>query len=503
MRKIKMGKQKPNIILIGAGVMSATLGALIKELAPDWKITIFEKLGKAGEESSNEWNNAGTGHAALCELNYTPEQKDGTINIGKAIKINEQFQLSLQFWSHLVKSKLIKDPKEFIMQLPHMSLVHGENNVDFLKRRFEALCDHPLFEGMEFSNDLETLKEWMPLVMEGRNVDQPMAATKIDYGTDVNFGELTRKLLDNLSNQGVKIKYNHTVQDIVRSDDGSWEIKVRNYLDDTLEYHNATFVFIGAGGGALHLLQKSGIKEAKGIGGFPVSGLFLVCDNPDVVAKHHAKVYGKAPVGAPPMSVPHLDTRLINNRKSLFFGPFAGFSPKFLKTGSNMDLLQSVKPNNFTTMIAAGAKNFPLTKYLVEQVMLSKEKRMEALREFVPEANDDDWELVVAGQRVQVIRDTDDGKGTLKFGTEVISAGDGSIAALLGASPGASTAVAIMLELLEKCFPEYIQEWEPKIKEMIPSYGESLAENPELVREIHATTAQLLGFDHVKEITLN
>src|SRR5690625_4308911 len=284
MRKIKMGKQKPNIILIGAGVMSATLGALIKELAPDWKITIFEKLGKAGEESSNEWNNAGTGHAALCELNYTPEQKDGTINIGKAIKINEQFQLSLQFWSHLVKSKLIKDPKEFIMQLPHMSLVHGENNVDFLKRRFEALCDHPLFEGMEFSNDLETLKEWMPLVMEGRNVDQPMAATKIDYGTDVNFGELTRKLLDHLSNQGVKIKYNHTVQDIVRSDDGSWEIKVRNYLDDTLEYHNATFVFIGAGGGALHLLQKSGIKEAKGIGGFPVSGLFLVCDNPDVVA---------------------------------------------------------------------------------------------------------------------------------------------------------------------------------------------------------------------------
>jgi len=243
----------------------------------------------------------------------------------------------------------------------------------------------------------------------------------------------------------------------------------------------------------LHLLQKSGIPEGKSIGGFPVSGLFLVCKKPEIVEQHFAKVYGKAPVGAPPMSVPHLDTRFIDNKASLFFGPFAGFSPKFLKTGSNMDLITSVKPNNLVTMAAAGVKNMSLTKYLINEVMLSKEKRMEALREFVPNANSEDWELVVAGQRVQVIKDTDSGKGTLQFGTEVISSADGSIAALLGASPGASTSVSVMLEVINRCFPDRMSEWEPKIKEMIPSYGESLSTNPELIRDIQTTTTRILS----------
>lgn len=210
------------------------------------------------------------------------------------------------------------------------------------------------------------------------------------------------------------------------------------------------FVFIGGGGGSLPLLQKTGIPESKHIGGFPVSGLFMVCKNQKVVEQHHAKVYGKAKVGAPPMSVPHLDTRYIDNKKALLFGPFAGFSPKFLKTGSNLDLIGSVKPNNVLTMLAAGVKEMGLTKYLIQQVMLSHEKRMEELREFIPNAKSEDWDIVVAGQRVQVIKDTDaGGKGTLQFGTEVVSAADGSIAALLGASPGASTAVHVMLEVLE------------------------------------------------------
>jgi malate dehydrogenase (quinone) len=486
-------QKKTDVILIGAGVMSATLGSLLKELAPEWEIKVFEKLAKAGEESSNEWNNAGTGHAALCELNYTSEKPDGTIDVSKAIKINEQFQLSMQFWSYLVNSNLIRNPQDFIMPLPHISLVQGEQNIEFLKKRFKALSNNPLFQGMQFSEDTEKLIEWFPLIMEGRNLNEPIAATKIDSGTDVNFGALTRMLFDHLKSESVEVNYKHSVKNINRTSDGSWEVKVHNMDSGEIEYHSAKFVFIGAGGASLPILQKTGIPESKHIGGFPVSGLFLVCNNPEVVEQHHAKVYGKAKVGAPPMSVPHLDTRYIDNKKSLLFGPFAGFSPKFLKTGSNFDLIGSVKPNNLLTMLAAGTKEMALTKYLIQQVLLSNEKRMEELREFIPNAKSEDWDIVVAGQRVQVIKDTEAGKGTLQFGTEVVSAADGSIAALLGASPGASTAVHVMLEVLEKCFPQHINEWEPKIKEMIPSYGVSLVENPELFQKIHTSIAETLG----------
>lgn len=492
---------KTDVILIGAGIMSATLGTLLKELVPDWKITVFEKLSNAGEESSNEWNNAGTGHAALCELNYTVEKPDGSVDISKAIQINEQFQVSMQFWSHLVKSKLIHNPEDFIRQLPHMSLVQGAQNVTFLKKRFEALSKNPLFQGMEFSDDPKKLLKWIPLVMQDRRSNEPIAATKIDSGTDVNFGALTRMLFDHLQSKNVDMNYKHSVNDIKRTKDGLWELKVQNLDSGTVKRHTAKFVFIGGGGGSIHLLQKSGIPEGKHIGGFPVSGIFMVCNNPEVIAQHHAKVYGKAKVGAPPMSVPHLDTRFIDNKKSLLFGPFAGFSPKFLKTGSMFDLVTSVKPDNLLTMLSAGAKNMALTKYLIQQVMLSKEKRMEELREFIPNAKLEDWDLVVAGQRVQVIKDTEDGgKGTLQFGTEVISAADGSIAALLGASPGASTAVFVMLEILTKCFPEHIKEWEPKIKEMIPSYGVSLMANPEFLHKIHNSTARTLGLNKKKPV---
>ncbi|WP_407269424.1 malate:quinone oxidoreductase [Radiobacillus sp. PE A8.2] len=492
---------KTDVILIGAGVMSVTLGSLLKELAPSMDIKVFEKLGKAGEESSNEWNNAGTGHSALCELNYTSEKPDGSIDCSKAIKVNEQFQVSKQFWSFLVNRKLISNPQDFIMPIPHMSLVQGEQNVTFLKKRFEALSNNPLFQGMEYSDDLEKLKEWIPLVTEGRTSEEPIAATKIDSGTDVNFGALTRKLFDHLKNENVDIRYKHTVKNMKQTSDGSWELKVQNDSGN-VERHRAKFVFIGGGGGSIHLLQKTGIPESKQIGGFPVSGLFMVCNNPEVVAQHHGKVYGKAKVGAPPMSVPHLDTRFIDNEKSLLFGPFAGFSPKFLKTGSLFDLITSVKPNNLFTMLAAGAKNMSLTKYLIQQVMLSKEKRMEELREFIPNAKSEEWDLVVAGQRVQVIKDTvEGGKGTLQFGTEVVTSADGSIAALLGASPGASTAVHVMLEVIAKCFPDRIDEWEPKIKEMIPSYGKSLMDNPELLQEIQQSTADTLGLSEKEQVS--
>ncbi|MGW7159809.1 malate:quinone oxidoreductase [Paenibacillus taichungensis] len=498
---MSQGQTSTDVILIGAGIMSATLGTLLKQLAPDWNIKVFEKLASAGEESSNEWNNAGTGHSALCELNYTVERPDGSVDISKAIKVNEHFQISRQFWSYLVKSNLIRNPRDFIMPLPHLSYVHGEQNVLFLKRRFEALSKHPLFVGMEFSDNKKKLAEWIPLMMKNRTGNEPIAATKIDSGTDVNFGALTRMLMEHLKSQNVDIHYQHSVKNMKRTSNGSWELAVKNLKSGTVERHTAQFVFIGAGGGSLHLLQKSGIPEGKHIGGFPVSGIFMVCKNPKVVEQHHAKVYGKASVGAPPMSVPHLDTRFIENQKSLLFGPFAGFSPKFLKTGSNADLITSVKLHNLLTMLAAGVKEISLTKYLIQQLMLSKEQRMAELRDFVPDAKSEDWDMVLAGQRVQVIKDTaQGGKGTLQFGTEVVTAADGSIAALLGASPGASTAVHVMLEILQKCFPQHMDAWEPKIKEMVPSYGESLVDNLSLLNQVHASTARVLGLTAEKSV---
>ena len=490
---------KTDVVLIGAGIMSATLGTLLKELSPDWNIRVFEKLDKPGEESSNVWNNAGTGHAALCELNYTKEQSDGSIDITKAINVNEQFQVSKQFWSYLVNRNLIENPSDFIMPLPHMSFVRGKENVEFLRKRYQKMSAHPLFRDMQFSDDPAQLMQWIPLMMKDRDLNESVAATKIDTGTDVNFGEVTRKMFDHLENENIEVNYSHSVEDIKRTSDGDWEVKVYDNAKGRIEYHTTDFVFIGGGGGSLHLLQKTGIPESKNYGGFPVSGLFMVCNNPAVIEQHYAKVYGKAKVGAPPMSMPHLDTRFIDNQRSLLFGPFAGFSPRFLKTGSMLDLLTSVKTDNVVTMSAAGVKNASLTKYLIEQVISSKEQRMAELREFIPDAKSEDWDLVTAGQRVQIIKDTDAGKGTLQFGTEVVSSSDGSIAALLGASPGASTAVHVMLEVIERCFPEHVKEWEPKIKEMIPSYGVALAEHPELLQEIHTSTDRALGLNGKEE----
>ncbi|WP_280522694.1 malate dehydrogenase (quinone) [Marinococcus halophilus] len=489
-----------DIILIGAGIVSATLATLLKKLEPEWRITIFEKLDSAGQESSNEWNNAGTGHAALCELNYTPEQPDGSLKTGRAVEINEQFQISRQLWAHLVDQGDLQNPEEFIRPLPHISFVYGQDHVNFLKKRFEALDGHPQFQGMEFSEDPGQIRQWIPLMMEGRDSDEPIAATKVDHGTDINFGELTRQMLASLEKQSnVEIRYNHSVDDIAQRPDGTWEVKVRNHQQETLEEHTASFAFIGAGGGALPLLQKTGIPESKHIGGFPISGEFLVCDNPEVVQKHHSKVYGKEPEGTPPMTVPHLDRRHIEGRDTLLYGPFAGFTPKFLKQGSPMDLFGSVKPTNVLTMLAAGAKNTPLLKYLAQQLSMTKEHRMEELRNFVPDASSEDWELLVAGQRVQLIEDTEEGgRGALQFGTKLIHAEDRTMAALLGESPGASVSVSIMLEVLNKCFPDHLEAWEPKLKEIIPSYGKSLEDNPELLDMVHDSTSRTLKLTALK-----
>ena len=486
---------KTDVILIGGGIMSATLGTLLKELTPDKEIKVFEKLNQPGEESSNVWNNAGTGHSALCELNYTKEGKDGSVDISKAIKINEQFQISKQFWAYLVRTGQLENPENFIQSVPHMSFVKGTNNIEFLKRRVESLQKNVLFGKMEISEDRNKIAEWVPLMMEGRTDDEPVAITYDETGTDVNFGALTKKLFSNLQQKNVEIQYKHEVLDIKKQSNGTWLVEVKNLTNNQVTTYETDFVFIGAGGASLPLLQKTGIKESKHIGGFPVSGLFLRCKNPDVINRHHAKVYGKAEVGAPPMSVPHLDTRFVNGERSLLFGPFAGFSPKFLKTGSYLDLIKSVKPNNIVTMLSAGVKEFDLTKYLVSQLMLSNEERVDDLRVFLPNAKDEDWEVITAGQRVQAIKDTKDAKGNLQFGTEVITSEDGTLAALLGASPGASTAVDIMFDVLQRCYKDDFKSWEPAIKEMVPSFGLNLSEHEDVY---HAVNKEIVKYLKVK-----
>ncbi|BCU51436.1 malate dehydrogenase (quinone) [Staphylococcus auricularis] len=487
--------QSKDVILIGAGVLSTTFGTLLKHLAPDWNITLYERLDRPAIESSNESNNAGTGHAALCELNYTVEQKDGSIDIEKAKEINQEFEISKQFWSYLVQNKEIEDPQAFIRPLPHISFVMGRRDVSFLKRRFETLSQHPMFEGMEYTEDKEKLAQWMPLMMQGRDSNVPVAASKIDYGTDVNFGELTRQMAKNLSESDhATVHYRHEVVGFNQRKDRKWEVRVKDLRDNTVETHITDYIFIGAGGHAIPLLQKTGIPESKHLGGFPISGAFLVCRKPEVVEQHDAKVYGKEPPGTPPMTVPHLDKRYINGGISLLFGPFAAIGPKFLKNGSNLDLFKSLNSSNLLTMASAGLKNFPLVKYSIQQVLMKKEDRMKELRRFVPDARDEDWELHIAGKRVQVIKDTKDhGRGFIQFGTEVVNSQDHSVIALLGESPGASTSVSVALEVLERNFAQY--GWSDKIKEIIPSYGESLITDTKLMHKIRKQTNKTLQLD--------
>ncbi|MNF26870.1 Malate:quinone oxidoreductase [compost metagenome] len=492
-------RSNSEVVLIGAGIMSATLGVILKELQPDIKIDIFERLDIAAAESSDAWNNAGTGHSAFCELNYTPENEDGTINPKKAISIAESFEVSRQFWAYLVQQNKVSSPEDFIKSIPHMSFVWGDKNVAYLKKRFETLQSNALFKDMVFSTDFSQIKEWMPLVMEGRDESGKFAATSMEIGTDVNFGELTRSMFNYLTKlEGVTMHFNHEVRKMKQREDKSWRIKITDLASGQKKKVYTKFVFIGAGGGSLPLLEKANVPEGKGYGGFPVSGQWLKCTNPEVIAKHEAKVYGKASVGAPPMSVPHIDSRMINGEKALLFGPFAGFSTRFLKNGSYSDLPLSIKVDNIIPMVVAGYKNIPLTKYLIEQVRLKPKDRINALREYVPNARSKDWKIERAGQRVQVIKKDEKEGGVLEFGTEVITTADGTLSVLLGASPGASTAVSIMIDLVGRCFKEKLEtaEWQEKLKMMIPSFGQTLNDNPVLLDEIRKNTGEVLKLNN-------
>ena len=477
--------EQVDIVLIGGGIMSATLGVLLKDLRPDATIALFERLDRVGAESSDAWNNAGTGHSAFCELNYTPPAEDGSVPITKAVSIAKAFEVARQLWAAWARRGVL-DPSTFLHSVPHLSFVRTADDVAFLRKRYDALTAHPLFAGMQWSDDPEQLAAWMPRMMEGRDPAQVVAATYMEAGTDVDFGALTRALITHMeASPGTDVHLQHEVTGLNKVD-GRWIVEVRDAQTHAVRAVSAGFVFVGAGGGALHLLQSCDLPEAQGYGGFPVSGIWLRCTNPEVIAAHHAKVYGMPPVGAPPMSVPHLDTRVINGEKALLFGPFAGFSTKFLKEGSLFDLPFSLDLDNLFPVLSAGMHNVPLTAYLIGQLLQTTGDRMDALHDFYPYAVVDDWELCVAGQRVQVIRPDAEQGGVLQFGTELIVAADHSLAALLGASPGASSAGALMIDVVERCFPELAGG----LASLVPWRGEALIAR---VAEVRAETARVLG----------
>ncbi|MGF3055900.1 malate dehydrogenase (quinone) [Microbacterium sp. YY-01] len=477
-----------DVVLIGGGIMSATLGTLLHELQPDWKIVAFERLSDVAQESSNAWNNAGTGHSALCELNYMPQAKDGSMDPAKAVSINEQFQLSRQWWSTLVDRGVLEEPRSFINPTPHMTFVRGEKDVAFLKQRYEVLREQPLFAGIEYSEDSRVIHQWAPLLMKERIDDgEPFAATRVPAGTDVDFGALTTQMFRHLEEEGTTVYRNREVRKLLRQNDGTWEVRYRDTLGRTPGRIRSRFVFVGAGGWALKLLQGSKIPEIRGYGCFPIGGQWLKTSNPEIVAQHKAKVYSQAPVGAPPMSVPHLDTRVVDGEASVMFGPFATFSPKFLKNGNPLDIVTQVRPHNLFSMLKVGLTNLDLVKYLISELLKTHTGKVDTLRTFMPTARDEDWELLNAGQRAQVMKD-----GKLQFGTEVVASADGSIAGLLGASPGASTAVPVMLNVLRSCFADEYAEWEPRLREMIPTLGEKLNDDPDAAHAAMKSTADAL-----------
>ena len=476
--------------------MSATLATLLSELDASLSMTIVERLPKIAAESTDAWNNAGTGHAGYCELNYTPENNDGSIDINRALAINASFETSLQFWSYLVEQKTLPHPKSFINATPHLSFVWGEADVEFLRKRYTSLKKHHMFQDMEFSDDVATLKTWMPLIMQKRDESQKVAATRISYGSDVDFGSLTRHFVAHLQNKNnFNLALNTEVKSLKQLANGRWQVRLKNLITKKLSTIDAGFIFLGAGGGALKLLQKSGIPESHGYGGFPVSGQWLVCNNPEVTQLHNSKVYGKAALGAPPMSVPHLDTRIINGKSALLFGPYAGFTTKFLKAGSYLDLIKSVKTSNIKPMLKVGRHHTDLTRYLIGEALQTHNARVATLQQFYPQAAKLDWHLENAGKRVQIIKKCDDKGGKLEFGTEIVASQDGSIATLLGASPGASVAVQAMLDVIERCFAKQMKnlDWQNKLKTMLPSYGQSLVEDAQLLKQVRGRTLKILN----------
>jgi malate dehydrogenase (quinone) len=493
--------ESADVVLIGSGVMSAHLGALLKEMDPRLSLQLFESSSGLAPESSHGWHNAGTGHAGLCELSYTPNlSDDGTVPVEKALDIFAQFELSKQFWAHAVATGLTGPADTFVHPSPHLSFVHGDHYVRFLRARYDGLKAHHFFEDMEFTGDPSVIGEWAPLLVDGREVF-PIAATRARGGTDIDFGSLARQLVHWLSHQpGCAVATGARVTGLRKTAAG-WQLTAVDPDSGESRETRARFVFVGAGGGSLALLQAAGVPEAHGLGGFPIGGQWLVCENPAVVARHQAKVYGQPQPEAPTMAVPHLDTRRLDGKKSLLFGPFAAWTTRFLHvSGSPLDLMRSIKLHNLSTLIKIGLGNMELVRYLIDQGTQTMESRVRTLQLFYPEAREEDWCLRDAGIRVQAIKKTDGEAGIVHYGTEIITSADRSLCSLLGASPGASVCVSIALEIIETCFPHLVREREgrERLERMVPGFFDDVRRpgNAELHRRRTARCAEVLGLDH-------
>lgn len=494
-KKVAVSSDEPvtDVVLIGGGIMSATLGTLLRELEPNWQIRMYERLDNVAKESSFCFNNAGTGHSAFCEMNYTAVV-NGKIDASRAEKIAAQFEISKQFWSHQVKKGVLGEAQSFIHAVPHISFVWGDN-VDFLRKRYDAMIGSSYFYGMKYSEDAAEITQWAPLVMNGRDTHQKVAATRMDLGTDINFGEITTQLVGSLEkDRNFQLQTSTEVTAISRNDDQTWTVSSKDLKTGKVSYVKTRHVFVGAGGATIRLLQMTGLEETKQYAGFPVGGLFMMTDNQEIAQQYTAKVYGRAELGAPPMSVPHIDTRYVDGKKYVLFGPFATYSNKFLKQGSQLDLLASTNKNNVLPMIAIGLKNFDLVKYLISQVMMSDKDRLKELQKYFPKAELKDWKMSQAGQRVQIIKKVEGKPATLQFGTEIFTSKDKTVTGLLGASPGASVSPYVMLDLIEQVFPEKVAgEWQTKLNEIIPHYGKDLGQHPELLDEVRQDTSKTLG----------
>jgi malate dehydrogenase (quinone) len=458
--------------------MSAHLGAMLKRLDPRLTIEVYEAAPEAARESSDGWNNAGTGHAGLCELNYTPPPAiaGAPLDVTGALGIFARFEQSRQFWSYAAAHGLAPRPAEWIRAVPHLSFVRSAAAIDFLRARHAALVAHPFFRGMEFTAERDVLRQWAPLLIEGRDAG-PVAATRIAAGTDVNFGELSRRLLAWLDTQdGCRVFTGHRVTQLRRGTRG-WELVAHHTESGESRRVAVRFVFLGAGGGTLPLLQATGLPIATGLGAFPIAGQWLVCDRPDIVARHYAKVYGPPPPDSGALGGPHLDVRHLHGQRVLLFGPFATWTTKFLHhTGRLTDLPRSIRRDNLGTLLRTGLRNRVLVRFLVQQALQGMDSRLRALREFYPEARRDDWRLVDAGIRVQAMKKADAGR--LYFGTEVVTAPDGSLAALLGASPGASVSANIALQIVQSCFADSLRapEGHARMKAMLPTFDVDLGQ---------------------------
>ncbi|KZX75231.1 malate:quinone oxidoreductase [Oleiphilus sp. HI0009] len=483
-----------DVVIIGAGIMGVTFAHIAKTVDPKLNITILERLDQAAGSNSSVFNNAGTGHEANCELNYTPVDEE-VISVEKALDIHAQFNVAKQYWANLVKNGIIKDPESFIHPTKHCTLVN-EDSINLLHMRYKEMASHHFFDEMKLSEDFDEIQSWIPLTMEGRSRHQKMAATRVDHGTDVNFESITKQLAQHMENeQSADIQYNTHVKRVHKSPSGSWLIECEQ--NGVAKQVRADKLFVGAGGGAFPILKASHLPAGRRFSGFPVGGRFLAAEiDKEVAQSYGAKTYGKAAVGAPPMSVPHLDLRVADGKYYLLFGPFATFSPILEKGRGIVEFIRMVHLHDIPNLLNVAREHFPLVTYLFKETFKGESAMLKTLDEFAPGlSNKFNWKVVQAGQRVQIIKD-----GDLQMGTEIVTSEDLSYGTLLGASPGASVSPEVMLRCVKTLFPKIVKKEaaQERLKTLFDETDvDVLIEDADKYREIRNSADKILGIREI------